>query len=240
MTAAEGTQSQSDCGRRANDSRETRAASWAGSFALPSPGRQHTETGPMFKRRFARLAAAALPAGTSWSGSRRESKGWNMKHYGVVAKVLAAFSGAVVSVSLASPAHAVSYYEYQNMNSLKCLAVPNSSTANGTELIQWSCGSGTEQKWGRVDVGNTTFRLVNENSGKCLAIGNSSTANGANAIQWTCGSNSDQLWEWSTNYAKALVNVNSGKCLAVGNSSTANGAAVIQWTCSSNSDQVWQ
>lgn len=148
---------------------------------------------------------------------------------------------AATSVMLSSPsASAASWYTYENLNSGKCLAVPSDSTANGTELIQWTCTGNDDQVWTPLAVAGgdgNRIKLVNYHSGKCLAIGGSSTAAGANAIQWECNNNTDQIWIRDS--ALRLRNLNSDLCLAVPNSSTANGAKLVQWTCTTNTDQGW-
>ncbi|KPI02595.1 Ricin B lectin [Actinobacteria bacterium OK074] len=81
-------------------------------------------------------------------------------------------------------------YEIKNLNSGMCLAMPNASTANGTQAVQWPCSGDSEQIW----IQDSSYRLRNLHSDKCLAIPNSSTANGTEAIQWTCENVYDQLW----------------------------------------------
>jgi hypothetical protein len=38
-------------------------------------------------------------------------------------------------------------YEIKNLDSGTCLAMPNSSTADGTEAIQWTCENTYAQLW---------------------------------------------------------------------------------------------
>ncbi|MFD9444677.1 RICIN domain-containing protein [Streptomyces sp. NPDC060006] len=148
---------------------------------------------------------------------------------------------AATSVLFSSPsASAASFYTYGNASSGKCMAVPNNSGANGTELVQWTCTGNSDQVWTPVAVpggdGNR-IKLVNFNSDKCLAIGGSSTEAGAKAIQWECTGNDDQIWIRDS--ALRLRNLNSDLCLAVPNSSQANGTKLIQWTCTLGLDQQW-
>ncbi|MFE5893950.1 RICIN domain-containing protein [Streptomyces sp. NPDC056462] len=152
-----------------------------------------------------------------------------------------ALAAAAVSIlAIATPANAVVPYWVKNQASGKCLAVPNSSTANGTGLIQWTCNGNADQTW-EADLvpggdGNR-YTFKNRNSGKCLAIPGSSTTNGTQAVQWTCNGGSEQLW--IVDSIGRLRNVNSDRCLADPNSSTANGTEIIQWTCTENSNQRW-
>lgn len=139
-----------------------------------------------------------------------------------------------------SPASAATEFFFENGHSGKCLAVPSSSQANGTVVVQWECSTNDDQLWRRVFVpggdGNR-WKFINVDSDKCLAIGDSSTANGANAIQWECNDNDDQIWIRDS--ATRMRNLNSDRCLAVPNSSEANGTELIQWTCTEGYEQRW-
>ncbi|NNN34416.1 ricin-type beta-trefoil lectin domain protein [Streptomyces sp. S3(2020)] len=160
----------------------------------------------------------------------------------MISRVSAAVVTAVSALTFSTPANAVGFYgEVRNIGTNKCLAVPNSSSANGTGLIQWTCNDNGDQQWlmEKVPGGNNDRYVIYAWPGsKCLAMPNSSTANGTQAIQWTCDpTDSDQIWIQDSWYR--LRNLNSDKCLAVPNSSTANGTEVIQWTCNDNLDQRW-
>ncbi|MGW0881730.1 RICIN domain-containing protein [Streptomyces sp. NPDC002671] len=159
-----------------------------------------------------------------------------------IARFSTAAAAVVCALTFSAPAHAqvAGYKTLLNSNSDKCLAVPNSSTANGTGLIQWTCTGDSEQQWQLEPVeggAGDRYLVRNLNSGKCLAMSNSSTVNGTQAIQWTCNGGSEQIWIHDS--INRLRNLNSDKCLAVANDSTANGAEAIQWTCSENFDQRW-
>ncbi|MFD8600350.1 RICIN domain-containing protein [Kitasatospora sp. NPDC059646] len=132
-----------------------------------------------------------------------------------------------------------------NANSAMCLDVTGASTADGAQVVQWTCGGRPNQQWQLVPVAVDTYQVVSVNSGKCLDVTGASTADGAQVVQWTCGSDkSNQQWRTvavAGSSAHQLVSVNSGKCLDVtGNSRTA-GALVVQWTCggSDKLNQQW-
>ncbi|WUB73563.1 RICIN domain-containing protein [Streptomyces sp. NBC_00576] len=127
-----------------------------------------------------------------------------------------------------------------NVGTQRCLAVPNASTANGTLLLQWSCGTGTEQQWRLEPVagGNNDRYLVrNNNSKKCLAMPGASTDDATQAIQWPCSTGSEQIWVQDS--IGRLRNLNSDKCLAVPGGNTAIGTKVIQWPCGTGNEQRW-
>ena len=79
------------------------------------------------------------------------------------------------------------------VHSGKCLDVTAASTADGAAVIQYTCGSGTNQQWQVRTVGSS-FQLVARHSGKCLDLPGSSTANGTRLKQYTCTSGTNQLW----------------------------------------------
>ncbi|MFC9910997.1 RICIN domain-containing protein [Streptomyces sp. NPDC059862] len=160
----------------------------------------------------------------------------------MITRVSAVAAAAVCALAFSTPANAATGYKtLLNGRSVKCLAVPHASKANGTGLIQWECSGDSEQQWALqpVEGGNgDRFLVRNLNSDKCLAIPNGTTVNGTQAIQWECSGGPEQLWIYDS--IQRLRNVKSDRCLAIPGSSTANGAEAIQWTCSLNADQLWR
>ena len=132
-------------------------------------------------------------------------------------------------------------YKLINRNSGKALDVKESSTANGADVIQWSAGSGNNQKWVITNMGNG-YKLINVNSQKALDVYNSSTAEGADVIQWTDNGQNNQRWnliDLGNGYYN-VVNVNSGKLLDVDRGSLADGGNVLQWSNNGGYNQQWQ
>ncbi|RZU51414.1 ricin-type beta-trefoil lectin protein [Krasilnikovia cinnamomea] len=129
-----------------------------------------------------------------------------------------------------------------NDNSQKCLAIPGSSTSNGTHSVQWSCTGGADQDWRLNAVGDGRYEIRNDHSGLCLAIGGGSKEKGAHALQWTCQSgHAEQQWLLDRNARgeTRLRNANSGQCLAIGNSAVEDGAHALQWPCTEGKEQKW-
>ncbi|GAA4899445.1 RICIN domain-containing protein [Streptomyces coeruleoprunus] len=89
----------------------------------------------------------------------------------------------------------LNYYQLENLNSHQCLAVPGASTQQGTQVIQWPCGTWKDHYWGVRPTSNGA-QLVNWNSRQCLAIEGGSLTAGAKAIQWPCGTWRDHYWTW--------------------------------------------
>ncbi|MET9318220.1 RICIN domain-containing protein [Kribbella sp. NPDC003505] len=91
----------------------------------------------------------------------------------------------------------------ENSHSYDCLAIPASSTANGTGAIQWTCLTNPErggvglddQRWYvRHDSLLGGYEVVNVNSYKALAIPGGNTTPGTQAIQWSRADDLDQRW----------------------------------------------
>jgi len=155
---------------------------------------------------------------------------------GAVALTLA----AVGFLSPSPASAAVTYQTLVNGNSFQCLAIANSSTANGVHPIQWPCSDDSEQEWYLKPQDDGRVTIVNEHSQKCLVI--ETTTAGAKPFQWDCSSedppNETDLWIHDS--ADRLRSMYADLCLAVPNSSTTSGIEPIVWPCSTNNDQTWQ
>jgi hypothetical protein len=84
----------------------------------------------------------------------------------------------------------LNYYYLLSKRSGKCMTVgDNASSANGAQIIQYTCQMGAPQMW-RFEVvrppANPTYRLVNLFSGKCLDLNNDSSVDGAKVQIWDC------------------------------------------------------
>ncbi len=115
------------------------------------------------------------------------------------------------------------------------------STANGSDVTQWTSGGGNvNQQWVVTNLGNGYYKLVCVKSGKALDNGGVTTLS-APMTQYTDLGNNNQQW--------SITSVGSGKyelvCrtsnMALDNTgSTANGVVMTQYTTSaSNPHQHW-
>ncbi|MEV4516821.1 PHB depolymerase family esterase [Dactylosporangium sp. NPDC049525] len=111
----------------------------------------------------------------------------------------------------------------------RCLDVPGSNSANGTQPAIWDCHGGANQQW---TVTGQTIRSL----GKCLDAPLNATA-GVKAQLWDCTGAANQ--QWSLNADGTIRNTQSGLCLDVNRAATANGSTVILWTCTSAANQRW-
>ncbi|KIX78599.1 MULTISPECIES: endo-1,4-beta-xylanase [Streptomyces] len=118
----------------------------------------------------------------------------------------------------------------KGVGSGRCLDVPNSSTADGTQLQLWDCSNGTNQQWSYTAAGE--LRVYGD---KCLDAGG--TGNGAKVQIYSCWGADNQ--KWRLNSDGSIVGVQSGLCLdAVGSGST-NGTLIQLYSCSNGSNQRW-
>lgn len=133
------------------------------------------------------------------------------------------------------------YHRLIARHSGKCADVVSASTANNAALIQYTCGSGTNQQWRLQNLNNGYYQIVARHSARCLDVTSASTADSAAVIQYTCGTGTNQQWQLSatgTGYY-SLIARHSGKCLDVTSASTADNARLIQYTCSGATQQQW-
>jgi hypothetical protein len=132
------------------------------------------------------------------------------------AKWLAAVATGVTLTVTAAPAQAaLAPGQVASWATGKCMAIGNSSTANGAAVIQWDCLTSSPGQFWHLRVGRIhsyTVEVVNDHSGLCLAVANGSTSNGARLIQWTCNGHESQQW---LRRDETFVNSGSGKCAAL-------------------------
>ncbi|RPE29538.1 RICIN domain-containing protein [Kitasatospora cineracea] len=152
------------------------------------------------------------------------------------------------AVSVAPAAEAVTLpaagtYQLAVVKSGMCLDVPSGSTASGTKLQQWGCGSGQDnQQFRLVPVSGGVYQLVNVKSGMCVDVPSGSTASGVQVQQWGCGAGqTNQQWTLAASGSGTfqVVSVRSGLCLSDQGASTTAGTAVIQETCTANTNKQW-
>ncbi|MGW4159510.1 RICIN domain-containing protein [Streptomyces sp. NPDC004788] len=121
----------------------------------------------------------------------------------------------------------------------KALDDPNSSTADGTQLITWNANAGANQKWTFTQQSDGTYELRNGASGLCADIDGGSTSAGARVIQWPCHGGTNQRWTVTrlSSGAYTLASAKSGLLLTT--ASTANGALVTQQPDTGSALQQW-
>jgi poly(hydroxyalkanoate) depolymerase family esterase len=113
----------------------------------------------------------------------------------------------------------------------RCLDIPNSSTANGTQAQLWDCNQRSNQSFSRTTAGELKV------GGKCLDASGWGTTNGTKAVIWDCSGGNNQRWNVNAN--GTITNVHNGLCLDANGGATANGTQIILWTCNGGGNQRW-
>ncbi len=131
-------------------------------------------------------------------------------------------------------------------NGSKCVEVPNASTANGTGIDIWTCGSITplHHRWWFDNVTSNTgaYYIYNGNDHKCMNIKGAVIKNSTPIVQWTCSDSDLVLWDkWITkrkqsspDYYQIQSYMDPSYCLNIKGNATANNTALILYKCSAN------
>ncbi|MDQ0829378.1 endo-1,4-beta-xylanase [Streptomyces achromogenes] len=118
----------------------------------------------------------------------------------------------------------------KGVGSGRCLDVPGTSTADGTQLALWDCHSGTNQQWAYTTAGE--LRVYGN---KCLDA--AGTGNGTKVQIYGCWGGDNQ--KWRLNSDGTIVGVQSGLCLDTVAGGTANGTLIQISSCSNSGNQRW-
>jgi Ricin-type beta-trefoil lectin domain/Glycosyl hydrolases family 43 len=124
----------------------------------------------------------------------------------------------------------------------KCADAVNGSTANNTEIVQYTCGTGPNQQWRLQTLNNGYYQIVGRASARCLDVVSGATTDNTKIIQYDCGAGINQQWQLADaggGYSRLVARV-SGKCLDVTGASTADSARLVQTTCAGTASQQWQ
>ncbi|MFC6090135.1 ricin-type beta-trefoil lectin domain protein [Saccharothrix lopnurensis] len=114
----------------------------------------------------------------------------------------------------------------------RCLDLPGSSTANGTQLQLWDCHGQPNQSW----THNSSRQLVVLGT-RCLDAYGRGTTNGTQVVTWDCHGDTNQ--QWNANANGTITSAQSGLCLAASGQGTGNGTRLVLWTCTGQPDQQW-
>lgn len=150
---------------------------------------------------------------------------------------------------LTTTAQAATYYDVVNYKAQKCMSLGGGgSTANGTNVVIYTCNGASEQRWYWVESGAHPgwYYIKNYKAGsdQCVSVsGGGSTARGAAMILWTCNGGEEQRWRFIDEGGgwADIQNYKSGHYMSLDNGgSTANNTRVIQWSwVATGYEQVW-
>ncbi|WP_231493853.1 RICIN domain-containing protein [Nocardiopsis sp. CNT312] len=132
------------------------------------------------------------------------------------------------------------YYLLQNHRSGLVADVPDGSTANGTELVQWERNGSAAQQFRFVPSGEGYYRIVNRGSGKAVDVWEWNTQGGAEIRQYDDLGGANQQW-MPVDRAGGVqfVNRHSGMALEVWAWSTRQGDRLSQWDPHGGASQIW-
>lgn len=124
----------------------------------------------------------------------------------------------------------------------KALDVNGHGTIDGSNVLQWTYGGGTNQQWTVTQLANNEYRIIGVESGKALEAATTSTANGTNVDIRTYTGASNQRWTitaTSGGFYRVTPRSSAGAALDVSGNSTANGANVQLWASTGGNNQQW-
>ncbi|WP_117207984.1 arabinofuranosidase catalytic domain-containing protein [Allorhizocola rhizosphaerae] len=145
---------------------------------------------------------------------------------------LASQTGKVLSAPVTAAIEPGQTAQISGVASGRCLSVPNSSIANGTQMQLWDCNGAANQLWTY-----TAGRQLMVYGNKCLDAEGRGTANGTRVIIWDCNGQNNQ--QWNVNANGSITGVQSNLCLDANAAGTANGTNIILWSCHGQSNQQW-
>ncbi|MGQ4331765.1 RICIN domain-containing protein [Streptomyces hayashii] len=165
--------------------------------------------------------------------------------------LLAVLIGSVTgTVTLAPPGYAATAFTSTAVNRSggNCLDVPGSSTADGIQLIQWTCHGEANQTFTFTPVVGTgdQYSIGTSAGGKCVEVNGSSTADNAAIVQRACGSGAGQKFRLvpvtvsGTSNVFGVQSVNSGRCVAPAGDSSASDTGLVQLPCTGTASRTWR
>ncbi len=132
-------------------------------------------------------------------------------------------------------------YRIVNRNSGKCLIPRNGSSANATNIVQYTIGNNNYEVWTITEISSGVYNIINVDNGKYADIYGASTSAGARNIIWPGHGGDNQKWniiDQGDGYYH-IVNVNSGLFLDIEGASTSNNARNVQQQKNSGFNQDW-
>ncbi|WSA42675.1 ricin-type beta-trefoil lectin domain protein [Streptomyces sp. NBC_01808] len=114
----------------------------------------------------------------------------------------------------------------------RCIDIPDSTTANGTQAQLWDCHGGTNQRWTY-----TAGKQLMIYGSKCLDASGAGTGNGTAVVIWDCHGQTNQ--QWNINANGTITGLQSGLCLDASGTNTANGTRIQLWSCGGGANQQW-
>ena len=121
----------------------------------------------------------------------------------------------------------------KNLDSGRCVQIPNYATGTGVNLTVQDCVGGWNQVWTPTEA----FGIANNQSQRCADLWADGTTNGTQVVTWVCNNDPNQLWQQQPN--NTWKNPVSNRCLDIVGSGTAAGTFVQLWNCTGAANQIW-
>ena len=103
--------------------------------------------------------------------------------------------GVVYAPVVAKAPEAAQALQFINQASGQCLDIDQAKMADGTNVMQWPCNGGANQRWSY----DSTSGLVRSMQDPHFCLDNTGNyANGANIMLWTCNGNSNQRFTFDS------------------------------------------
>ncbi|QES47791.1 1,4-beta-xylanase [Streptomyces venezuelae] len=122
--------------------------------------------------------------------------------------------------------------EIKGAASGRCIDIPGSATANGTQAQLRDCGGQPSQRWT-----HTAAKQLKVHGNKCMDAKSKGTTNGTPVVIWDCNGGANQ--QWNINTDGTITGVQSGLCLDAVGAATANGTRIQLHTCAPVGNQKW-
>ncbi len=183
-------------------------------------------------------ALVVLNSNTSSANTFGVDENGQYFNYTLPAGAVATFTWTPGSTGTGGGISSSSWYQVVNTNSGDCVDDTGGSTANGTAVQQWACGSGNaNQEWQFQPTSGGYYQVATRNNTSevwDVTGGTSATGNGTLIQLWSASGGTNQQWlpTLQSNGTYTFTARNSGnECLDVTNRSTSNGTQLQQWAC---------
>lgn len=142
--------------------------------------------------------------------------------------------GVVYAPITGSVPPAAAAVQFINRRSGQCLDISQGNAANGTNVMQWPCNGGANQRWSYDE----TSGLIRSMQDPHYCLDNSGTyADGANIMIWSCNGNSNQRFKFDP--ATGKIALRNYPAQVIDASGTDAGANVITWGFWGGGNQLW-
>lgn len=84
------------------------------------------------------------------------------------------------------------FFRLRNEQTGQCIDVSGVSLADGAAILQFTCGTGTNQQWSFTDVASGAERVTARHSGKVLDVTGQGITDGTLVEQWSSNNGTNQ------------------------------------------------